>query len=183
MSTPRFSAYQDRRESAFRPRRNTAANSRHVLHGSHGRAPGKQTPRSWLRRQNELPARTVGTRSYGHTMADAHTRIDNLKEDIREIGFSLLDLQARSRVHDSKLEKCLAILTAHGTRLDSQDARFDAPVDQRAKSQDARFDAMTGSSPRRAIRCYRQPIRPDRRPASRGAGAAAPTPGVTAGLG
>ena len=81
-------------------------------------------------------------------MADAHTRIDSLKEDIREIGFSLLDLQARSRVHDSKLEKCLAILTAHGTRLDSHDGRFGTidqrldTIHQRLEAHDGRFDQI-----------------------------------------
>jgi chromosome segregation ATPase len=74
-------------------------------------------------------------------MADAHTRIGNLKEDIREIGFSLLDLQARARVHDSKLEQCLATLTEHGTRLDTHDRRFDA-IDARLDAHDRRFDAI-----------------------------------------
>ncbi|HUC26091.1 MAG TPA: hypothetical protein VMA73_25590, partial [Streptosporangiaceae bacterium] len=58
-------------------------------------------------------------------MTDAHTRIDSLKEDIREIGFTVLDLQAKAVAHDSKLEQVLATQLAHDARFDAMDTRFD----------------------------------------------------------
>ena len=67
-------------------------------------------------------------------MTDAHTRIDSLKDDIREIGYTVLDLQAKALAHDSKLEQVLATQVAHDARFDAHDARFDA--------HDARFDAI-----------------------------------------
>jgi len=69
-------------------------------------------------------------------MTDAHTRIDSLKDDIREIGYTVLDLQAKALAHDSKLEQVLATQVAHDARFDAHDARFDA--------HDARFDAIDG---------------------------------------
>ena len=76
-------------------------------------------------------------------MTDAHTRIDNLKEDIREIGYTLLDLQAKAVAHDSKLEQVLATQLVHAARFDSVDARSDQ-IDRRLDVPDARFDQMDG---------------------------------------
>ena len=73
-------------------------------------------------------------------MTDAHTRIDSLKEDIREIGYAVLDLQAKAVAHDSKLEQVLATQLAHDARFDAHDARFDG-LDRRLDAMDARFDA------------------------------------------
>jgi chromosome segregation ATPase len=74
-------------------------------------------------------------------MTDAHARIDSLKEDIREIGFSVLDLQDKAAAHDSKLEQVLATQLAHGARFDAHDARFDQ-IDARLDAHDARFDQI-----------------------------------------
>jgi hypothetical protein len=87
--------------------------------------------------------RTVGSRDYGDNMTDAHTRIDSLKEDIREIGYTVLDLQAKAAAHDSKLEQVLATQLAHDARFDAHDARFDAH-DARFDSLDRRLDVMDG---------------------------------------
>jgi len=79
-------------------------------------------------------------------MADAHTRIDSLKEDIREIGYAVLDLQAKAVAHHSKLEQVLATQLAHDARFDAHDARFDAidarldAIDSGLGAMDARFD-------------------------------------------
>ena len=70
-------------------------------------------------------AQTVGGRNYGDNMPDANTRIDSLKEDIREIGYSILDLQAKARTHDIKLDRVVATLGAHEARFDAHDNRFD----------------------------------------------------------
>ena len=87
--------------------------------------------------------RTVGGRDYGDNMTDAHTRIDSLKEDIREIGYTVLDLQAKAVAHDSKLEQVLATQLTHDARFDAMDARFDR-VDGRLDAMDARFDGLDG---------------------------------------
>ena len=73
-------------------------------------------------------------------MTDADTRIDSLKEDVREIGYTVLDLQAKAAAHDSKLEQVLATQLAHDARFDTMDARFDG-LDRRLDAMDARFDA------------------------------------------
>jgi len=97
-----------------------------------------------MRQAAELATgRTVGGRDYGDNMADANTRIDSLKEDIREIGFSVLDLQAKARDHDAKLEQILATQVAHDARFDGIDARFDG-IDGRLDAIDTRFDAVDG---------------------------------------
>jgi chromosome segregation ATPase len=99
-------------------------------------------------------------------MTDAHTRIDSLKEDIREIGYSVLDLQAKAAAHDAKLEQVLATQLAHEARFDHIDVRldgletrfdgletrfdgletrfdgFEASVDRQFASQDSRFDRI-----------------------------------------
>jgi chromosome segregation ATPase len=74
-------------------------------------------------------------------MADAHTRIDSLKEDIRELGYTVLDLQARAVVHDSKLEQVLATQLAHDARFDAHDARLDT-IDNRLSAIDNRFSTI-----------------------------------------
>jgi hypothetical protein len=92
--------------------------------------------------------RTVCGRDYGDNMPDAHTRIDSLKEDIREIGYTVLDLQAKAVAHDSKLERVLATQLAHDARFDGLDRRLDAMdvrfdgLDGRLASQDSRFDRV-----------------------------------------
>jgi chromosome segregation ATPase len=85
-------------------------------------------------------------------MSDADTRIDSLKEDIRGIGYTVLDLQAKAVAHDSKLEQVLATQLAHETRFDQIDARLggletrfgglEAHVERRFASQDSRFDRI-----------------------------------------
>ena len=85
--------------------------------------------------------RTVGGPDYGDNMTDAHTRIDSLKEDIREIGFSVLDLQAKVAAHDSKLEQILATQLAHGSRSDQIDVRL-KHIDIRLDGLETRFDGL-----------------------------------------
>ena len=87
--------------------------------------------------------RTVGGRDYGDNMTDANTSIDSLKEDIREIGYTVLDLQAKAVAHGSKLEQVLATQLAHDARFDAHDARFDG-LDRRLDGMDARFDGLEG---------------------------------------
>jgi hypothetical protein len=84
---------------------------------------------------------TVGGQEYGDNMADAHTRIDNLKVDIRGLGDSILDLQATVDAHGSKLEQIMASLTAHSARFDAHDARFDA-LDKRLAGHGARLNGL-----------------------------------------
>ena len=85
--------------------------------------------------------RTVGSADYGDLVTDAHTRIDSLKEDIRQIGCTVLDLQAKAAAHDSKLEQVLAIQLAHGVRFDHIDARLDR-VDPRLEGMGTRLDGL-----------------------------------------
>jgi len=85
--------------------------------------------------------RTVGSADYGDLVTDAHTRIDSLKEDIRQIGYTVLDLQAKAAAHDSKLEQVLAIQLAHGVRFDHIDARLDR-VDPRLEGIGTRLDGL-----------------------------------------
>jgi hypothetical protein len=68
---------------------------------------------------------TVSSELYGAGMADAHTRIDSLEEDIRALSDSVLDLQAKAREHDTKFEQVLGILGRHDAKLESHDRRFD----------------------------------------------------------
>ena len=75
-------------------------------------------------------------------MPDVDTRIDSLKEDIREIGYTVLDLQAKAAAHDSKLEQVLAAEMLHAARFDSVDERLDAH-DARFDRIDERFDQVT----------------------------------------
>ena len=67
----------------------------------------------------------VSRQLYGAGMADAHTRIDSLKEDIRALSDSVLDLQAQAREHDAKFEQVLGALGRHDAKLDNHDRRFD----------------------------------------------------------
>ena len=85
--------------------------------------------------------RTVGGPDYGDNMTDANTRIDSLKEDIREIGYTVLDLQARAAVHDSKLEQVLATQLAHDNRFDQIDVRLDG-LENRFDGLENRFDGL-----------------------------------------
>ena len=89
-------------------------------------------------------------------MTDAHTRIDSLKEDIREIGFSVLDLQAKAAAHDSKLEQVLATQLAHGARFDAHDTRFDQ-MGGRFDQIDGRFDQIDGRLAEVLARLPRRP--------------------------
>ncbi len=68
---------------------------------------------------------TVSSQFYGVDMADAHTRIDSLKEDIRALSDSVLDLQAKARDHDAKFEQILGSLGHHETMLESQDRQLE----------------------------------------------------------
>ena len=88
-------------------------------------------------------AQTVGGRDYGDNMPDAHTRIDSLKEDIREIGYSVLDLQAKAQAHDTKLDQILAKLGVHDAQLAAHDDRFDR-IDGQLATHDNRFDRIDG---------------------------------------
>ena len=95
-------------------------------------------------------AQTVGGRNYGDNMPDANTRIDSLKEDIREIGYSILDLQAKAKTHDTKLDQVLATLGAHRAQFDAIDSqltthegRFDR-IDSQLTTHDNRFDRIDG---------------------------------------
>jgi hypothetical protein len=81
-------------------------------------------------------------------MADANTRIDSLKEDIREIGYSILDLQAKARDHDVKLEQVISTQLAHNARFEAVDSRFDA-VDSRFDQIDAHLAEILTRLPHR----------------------------------
>ena len=74
-------------------------------------------------------------------MTDAHTRIDSLKEDIRQIGYTVLDLQAKAAAHDSKLEQVLVTQLAHATRFDQVDMRL-GQIDVRLSGLETRFDGL-----------------------------------------
>ncbi len=97
-------------------------------------------------------------------MADAHTRIDNLKVDIRELGDSILDLRAAARVHDSKLEKVMARVVAHDARFDAIDARLDShgrrfdAIDTRLDSHERRFDGFDAKLTEILSRLPQQPV-------------------------
>jgi chromosome segregation ATPase len=88
-----------------------------------------------------MAERIVGGARYGAGMADADTRIDSLKDDIRALSYSVLDLQAKASAHDAKFAEILITLDAHGAKLDSHDRRFDQ-VDARFDQVDARFDQV-----------------------------------------
>ena len=125
--------------------------------------------------------RTVGGPDYGDNMTDANTRIDSLKEDIREIGYTVLDLQARAAVHDSKLEQVLATQLAHDNRFDQIDVRLDGlenrfdGLENRFDGLENRFDGLEGRfdglenrfEGRGPIRRSREPIRRSREPIRR----------------
>ncbi len=81
------------------------------------------------------PARTVGGRDYGDNMADANTRTDSLKEDIREIGYSILDLQAKARDHDAKLEQIVAAQLAHDARSRRSGLQLVAHIEHQDRRQ------------------------------------------------
>jgi hypothetical protein len=98
-------------------------------------------------------AQIVGGTEYGADMADADTRIDSLKDDIRVLSYSVLDLQEKASAHDAKLAEIIITLDAHGTKLDTHDRRFDqvdarldgidgrlGGIDSRLDSHDRRFD-------------------------------------------
>jgi hypothetical protein len=70
-------------------------------------------------------AEIVGTADYVAGMADADTRIDSLKDDIRVLSYSVLDLQEKANAHDAKFDEILITLDAHGAKLDDHDRRFD----------------------------------------------------------
>ncbi len=104
----------------------------------------KQVANSILDGAAELArAELSAARSTVTDMPDAHTRIDSLKEDIREIGYSILDLQAKAQAHDAKLELLMAAQLVHAGRFDGIDARLDS-VDARLDSVDGRFDSVDG---------------------------------------
>jgi hypothetical protein len=88
-------------------------------------------------------AQIVGGTEYGADMADADTRIDSLKDDIRVLSYSVLDLQEKASAHDAKLAEILITLDAHGTKLDTHDRRFDQ-VDARLDGIDGRLDGIDG---------------------------------------
>ena len=81
-----------------------------------------------------MAEKIVSGARYGAGMADADTRIDSLKDDIRALSYSVLDLQAKASAHDAKFAEILVTLDAHGAKLDSHDRRFD--------QVDARFDQV-----------------------------------------
>lgn len=72
-----------------------------------------------------MGAQIVGSTQYGAELADADTRIDSLKDDIRALSYSVLDLQEKASAHDAKFAQILVTLGAHGAKLDSHDRRFD----------------------------------------------------------
>ncbi len=74
-------------------------------------------------------------------MPDARTRIDSLKEDIRAIGDSVLDLQVKAAGHDDQFAAVLTLLSAHGEKLAGHDRRFDK-VDARLGAMDTRLDGL-----------------------------------------
>src|SRR5215469_14562969 len=74
-------------------------------------------------------------------MPAAHIRIDSLKEDIRQIGYTVLDLQAKAVAHDSKLEQVLVTQLAHETRFDQVDVRL-GQIDVRLGGLETRFDGL-----------------------------------------
>ena len=86
-----------------------------------------------------MVADSVSSRGYGDDMADVHARIDSLKDDIRVIGDSVLDLLAKVTAHDAKFEQILGTLASHDARLAGHDARFDEH-DRRFDEHDRRFD-------------------------------------------
>jgi chromosome segregation ATPase len=88
-----------------------------------------------------MAEKIVSGARYGAGMADADTRIDSLKDDIRALSYSVLDLQAKASAHDAKFAEILVTLDAHGAKLDSHDRRFDQ-VDARFDQVDARFDRV-----------------------------------------
>jgi len=70
-------------------------------------------------------AQIVGSTQYGAGVADTDVRIDSLKDDIRALSYSVLDLQEKGSAHDAKFAQILVTLSAHGAKLDSHDGRFD----------------------------------------------------------
>ena len=88
-----------------------------------------------------MVADSVSSRGYGDDMADVHARIDSLKDDIRVIGDSVLDLLAKVTAHDAKFEQILGTLASHDARLAGHDARFDEH-DRRFDEHDRRFDQI-----------------------------------------
>jgi len=86
-----------------------------------------------------MVADSASSRGYGDDMADVHARIDSLKDDIRVIGDSVLDLLAKVTAHDAKFEQILGTLASHDARLAGHDARFDEH-DRRFDEHDRRFD-------------------------------------------
>jgi chromosome segregation ATPase len=88
----------------------------------------------------------VSSQFYGVGMADAHTRIDSLKEDIRALSDSVLDLQAKAREHDAKFEQILGSLGHHETMLESQDRQLEQVLgllgrdEAKLDTHDRRFD-------------------------------------------
>ena len=91
---------------------------------------------------------TVSSQLYGADMADAHTRIDSLKEDIRALSDSVLDLQAKAREHDAKFEQVLGILGRHDAKLENHDRQFEQVLgilgrhDAKLDNHDRRFDQI-----------------------------------------
>ena len=72
-----------------------------------------------------VPGQSVGGCGYRHHMPDANTRIDSLKEDIRAIGDSVLDLRAKAVGHERRFDQIDAHLDQIDARLDGHDVRFD----------------------------------------------------------
>jgi pilus assembly protein FimV len=94
-------------------------------------------------REPATDAQIVGGTQYGSGMADADTRIDRLKGDIRAVSYSVLDLQEKATAHDAKFAEILLTLRAHGTKLQSHDRRFEQ-IDGRFEQIDGRFDQIDG---------------------------------------
>jgi len=92
-------------------------------------------------RQPVAETQSVGATQCGAGVADADTRIDSLKDDIRALGYSVRDLQEKATAHDAKFAEILLTLRAHGSKLESHDRRFDQ-IDARFEQVDARFEQV-----------------------------------------
>ncbi len=99
-------------------------------------------------REPVTDAQIVGGTQYGADMADADTRIDSLKDDIRALSYSVLDLQEKASAHDAKFAEILLTLRAHGAKLESHDRRFDQ-IDARFEQIDAQLAEILARLPQR----------------------------------
>lgn len=110
-------------------------------------------------RQPVAETEIVGATQYGAGMADADTRIDSLKDDIRALGCSVLDLQEKATAHDAKFAEILLTLRAHGSKLDSHDRRFDQ-IDVRFEQVDAKLAEILARLPQRPTTAPQTPTPP-----------------------